>query len=82
MTEMISGVGDMYQFIAITERMDESLVVHKLLPGFDDSAMVVLSSKKVGGFDDGLSKGTCHAFQKAFTTPEVDSYIESNFLSR
>jgi hypothetical protein len=79
MTEMISGVRDMYQFIAITERMDESLVVLKLLYGFDDFAIVVLSSKKAGGFDDGLSGGTCHAIQKAFTTPEVDSYIESKF---
>jgi hypothetical protein len=79
MTEMISGVRDMYQFIAITERMDESLVVLKLLYGFDDSAMVVLSSKKSGGFDDGRSGGTCHAIQKAFTTPEVDSYVESKF---
>lgn len=68
-----------YSFVAVAERMDESLVVMKLLFDLDDGDIVVLSSKKSGGYDDGKYKERCIKVQKAFTTPEVDEFIRTNF---
>jgi len=43
-----------YNFIALTERMDECLVVVKLLFGLEDEDIVNMSANKsAGGFDDG-----------------------------
>jgi hypothetical protein len=70
---------DAYDFIALVERMDESLVVMKLLFDLDDKDMIVLSAKSSGGYDDGKFKGTCFLIQKAFTTPEVDEYLATDF---
>jgi hypothetical protein len=68
-----------HSFVAVTERMDESLVVMKLLFDLDDGDIVVLSSKKSGGYDDGKYEERCVKVQKAFTTPEVDEFIRTNF---
>jgi hypothetical protein len=68
-----------YSFAAVAERMDESLVVMKLLFNLDDGDIIVLSSKKSGGYDDGKYKERCVKVQKAFTTPEVDEFIRTNF---
>jgi hypothetical protein len=68
-----------HSFAAVVERMDESLVVMKLLFDLDDGDIVVLASKKSGGYDDGKSKHGCVMVQKAFTTPEVDEFIRTNF---
>jgi hypothetical protein len=83
-TEWIADiVRDRYQFIAITERMGESLAVFQLLFGFDDASMIVLSSKKAGGFDDGQYKdGVCHAIQKANRSQAVDQFIQTGFFDR
>lgn len=41
-----------YSFAAVAERIDESLVVMKLLFDLDHGNLVVLSSKKYGGYND------------------------------
>jgi hypothetical protein len=70
---------DAFDFIAVVERMDESLVVMKLLFDLDDKDMIVLSAKSSGGYDDGLFREKCFLIQKAFTTPEVDEYLATKF---
>jgi hypothetical protein len=68
-----------FDFIALVERMDESLVVMKLLFDLDDKDMIVLSAKSSGGYDDGKFERKCFFIQKAFTTPEVDEYLTTGF---
>jgi len=70
-----------YDFIAVTERMDESLVVMKLLFGLKDETIVVLDSKRSGssfipvkGVGD-LEGRICHKIQPSFTTDDVDQHI-------
>jgi len=63
-----------YHFVGVTERMDESLVVMKLLFDFPDESIVVLDSKRSGGMDDG-EWGKCNKIRKAHTTKDVDEYI-------
>lgn len=73
--ERIHDIFRMYDFIAVAERMDESLVVLKLLFGFPDEAMIAFSSKRAGGFDDGGFENTCAQVVKAETTLDVDMHI-------
>jgi hypothetical protein len=63
---------DTFDFIALVERMDESLVVMKLLFDLEDKDMIVLSSKS-------SVQNKCWRVQKAFTTPEVDEYLAGEF---
>jgi hypothetical protein len=69
---------DVFDFIALVERMDESLVVMKLLFDLDDKDMIVLSAKTSGGYDGG-GYHKCWLIQTSFTTPEVDEYLATDF---
>jgi hypothetical protein len=67
-----------YHFIAITERLAESLVVMKMLWGLSDADIIVMSAKRSGGYAGGTT-ATCTKLQLSFTTPEVDDYLRTNF---
>jgi hypothetical protein len=73
------NVFEHYHFIAITERMTESLVVMKMLWGLSDKDIIVMSTKRSGGYDTFGAK--CVKIQPSFTTPEVDDYIRTNFTN-
>ncbi len=75
----VSSLFQPYDFIAVTERMDESLVVLKLLYGFPDESIIVSSAKVSGGFDDGLQTGMCQKIIKSYTTEDVDEYLADKF---
>ena len=80
--DRLADIFDDYDFIAVTERMDESLVVMKLLFDLPDESIVVFNSKQSGGFDDGNYKNRCHKIQKSYTTPDVDAFIRSDDYQR
>ena len=72
---------DSYHFIAVAERMDESLVAMRLLFDLDPTDMIVLSSKTHGGFDEGKFNNICNKIQSPFTFPEVDDYIDNEYMA-
>ena len=53
-----------YDFIGITERMNESLATMILLWKLNVADVIVLSAKRSGGYDDGGYKGRCTQIQK------------------
>ncbi len=60
--EVTKSVGDIlkdYDFIGITERMDETLVVLSLLLDLPLSDVLYLKAKGSGGFDDGRHNKKC-----------------------
>ena len=61
--------------------MDESLVVFARLFGFidEETDIVVLSSKLAGGYDAGASEHGCTKIQKAFHSPIVQHYLDTDF---
>jgi hypothetical protein len=67
-----------YDFIGITERMDESLAVMTLLWDLRPPEVIVLSSKQAGGYDGGGSKHKCTKIEKAVVTRVVEAYLKSN----
>lgn len=69
-----------YQFIALVERMEESLVVMKLLWGLNDEDVIVLSAKQSGSYDDAKYRKKCNKIPEAYTTPQVDEYLKTNYI--
>jgi hypothetical protein len=53
--KVTSQILELYDFIGIVERFDESLVVLKLLLGLEYRDILYLSAKSSGGHDDGVS---------------------------
>jgi hypothetical protein len=56
-----------YDFIAVTERMDESLVAMSMLLHLPLADILYLKAKSSGGFDDG-GHGFCVVIQKSFVS--------------
>jgi hypothetical protein len=51
---------NVYDFIGVVERMEESLAVMKLLWGVSTEDLIVMSAKQSGGWDDGRYNDTCY----------------------
>lgn len=66
-----------YDFIAITEKMDESLVVLQMLLGLTTTDMLYFSVKTNGGYDDGGTKMGCTYIQKSILTDGMKEYLQS-----
>jgi hypothetical protein len=67
-----------YDFIGITERMDESLVAMQMILGLETNDMLYLRAKGNGGYDDGAtSTRTCHYIVPSFTSPGMKEFFKS-----
>ena len=75
--DVYKGILESYNFIAVTERMDESLVVLKELLGLKTSDILYLSAKQNGGWDDGKAGG-CVLIQKSYVSPGMHEVFESH----
>ena len=68
-----------YDFIGVVERLDESLVVLKLLLGLEMNDILYLKAAKGhGGFDDGGYNDTCVYIVPSFITPGMKEWFETN----
>lgn len=67
-----------YDFIAITERMDESLIVMQMLLGLQPMDMLYFSVKTNGGYDDGGADTGCTFIQKSKLTDGMTEYLGSD----
>jgi hypothetical protein len=72
-------VQDVILDIAVTERMDESLVALQLLMGLRLGDILLTSSSKVGGtFSRSSPKEPCIEIQKSFISKRVKEYLGSD----
>jgi hypothetical protein len=67
-----------YDFIGITERMTESLVVLQHLLNLTTSDILYLSAKQNGGWDDGLASQQCYYIHPSIISPPLQEYFQSN----
>jgi hypothetical protein len=65
-----------YDFIAITERMEESMVVLQLLLGLQTSDILYLNAKRQGGFDGGGYKNQCYYIVPPYVSPTMQEYFD------
>jgi len=68
-----------YDFVAVNERMQESLVVLAMLAQIPLTDVVVFSSKIAGGFGIALGKKGCVKLKNKWTTPKIDEYIHGDY---
>jgi hypothetical protein len=70
-----------YDFMAITERFDESMVVLQMLlkpHNVTLGDMLYVQAKSSGGYDDGGYKGKCTLIRKSDLTQEMKDFISSD----
>lgn len=67
-----------YDFIGITERMDESLVVLQLLLHLNTSDILYVSAKSKGSFDDGAYHSICTYIVPSYTSPGMKQWFNSS----
>ena len=66
-----------YDFIGITERFDESLVVMQQLLRLPLGDILYLNAKQGGNYDDGGLHNTCYYIVPSFVTPGMKEYFNS-----
>jgi hypothetical protein len=81
--ERVQKIVNDYDFLALTERLEESLVVLQLLLGLPLGDILSMSSKVSGEsyyFHQTRPKdpGTCVPIQKPFRTPAIEAYVTSD----
>lgn len=81
LSERIKAVNSIfrnYDFIGITERMDESLVVMQILLNLPTSDLLFMDAKSKGGFDDGAFNRTCFYIVPSFTSSGMKNWFENS----
>jgi Galactose-3-O-sulfotransferase len=75
---VVQEILDDYDFIAVTERMDESLIVMKFLLNLTlKEILYVKPSRTAGSFSNGYSDRPCVYLVPSFVTPGMERYFES-----
>lgn len=79
--ESVRGILDDYDFIGITERLDESLVVLQIILGLDIGDTLYLSAKAKQGayvYVRGSGGSRCIQEEKSFVSPGMKTYFATN----
>lgn len=71
-----------YDFIGVTERMDESAVCLMMLLRLKLADILHLSSKNSGGYDDGEFRNQCVYITPTFISEGIRDYVASNEWQR
>jgi hypothetical protein len=64
-----------YYFIAITERMNESIVVLMMLLHLTIADVLYLCAKTTGGYNDGTYNNRCTLVQPNVVSPNMTQYF-------
>lgn len=81
MVKVANEIIQSYDYMAITERFDESMVVlHMLLQPHNVTLgdMLYVRAKTKGGYDDGGYQGRCTYIQKSNLTASMKAYVTSD----
>lgn len=85
----INSILDNYDFIGITERMDESAVALMMILDIPLGDILHLSAKQSGRYDDGGEKAQCflipeakstHGMQTVIASPEWKAQVQNDLL--
>lgn len=83
---LVQEIIDEYDFIGITERMDESLIVLKQLLDLSFGDILYMSAKSAGSFTAGgggpRQKPRCIYIVPSFTTPGMKEFFASDYWQR
>ena len=74
--QIANDIMQQYDFIAVTERMDESVVAMAMLLNLPIADVMYLKAKGKGGFDDG-GGGKCVLIQRSFVSDGMKEYFRT-----
>ena len=74
--ENVNDVMQAYDFIMVTERMDESVVALQLLLGAEVGDVLSTSAKVSGGWD--VFNNNCVKIKRSFVSPGIKAFLESD----
>lgn len=75
-SEIVQKILDDYDFIAVTERMDESLVAMKLLLGLSvEEILYAKKSRSAGSFSNGIETRPCMYLIPSFLTTHMKDFF-------
>ncbi|KAG7345695.1 galactose-3-O-sulfotransferase [Nitzschia inconspicua] len=79
MINMVNNILDGHDFIAVTERFDESMVALQMILDVPLAEMLYVKAKSNGGYDGGGSEYGCVYIQPSNDLPQdIQQYIESD----
>lgn len=73
--DIINKIMGDYDFVAVTERMDESVVVLMMLLNLQMADILYLSAKGNGKYDDGAHNNKCHFIQPSVVSPGMKDFF-------
>lgn len=76
--ELINRIFEDYNFIGITERMEETAVCLMMLLNLKMGTILYLNSKTSGGFDDGAGSRVCTFIKPSHITRGMQSYFSGS----
>jgi len=77
-TQVVQDILNGYDFIGVTERMDESLVAMQMLLNLTTKDILYTHSRSSGTFSNGPSGRPCIYIPRSFVTPVMKEYFESD----
>lgn len=77
--ETVNDILSEYDFIGITERLDESLVAMQMILGLETNDLLYLRAKSNGGYDDAATQNrTCTYIVPSFVSPGMQEFFASS----
>lgn len=77
LTQVVQDILNSYDFVAVTERMDESLVALQMLLNLTTNEILYTRARSSGTFSNGPPKQPCVYIQPSFATPGMKEYLAS-----
>jgi hypothetical protein len=77
MEKAIHQIMKHYDFIGLVERMDESLVLLKMILNLELNDVLYLSAKRNGGWDEGAFNATCIYIVPSFVSKGMQTFFNS-----
>ena len=77
-TKLIENILDNYNLIMVMERLDESLVVLRMLLHLDLYDILFIKARGSGSFSNGFPDRPCVYILPSFVTPGMEAYFESD----
>ena len=75
--QVVKDILDDYNFIAIMERMDESLVVFQMLLGLTTKEILYTKARSSGSFSNGWPDRPCFYIMNSFLSPGMTEFFDS-----
>jgi hypothetical protein len=74
--DIINKIMSDYDFVAVTERMDESVVVLMMLLNLQMADVLYLNAKGNGKYDDGAHNNKCHFIQPSVVSSGMKDFFQ------